>query len=210
MESRIKPYQVMVVMGVVLGLLLLIDVVISSFLHICYVWDSGHSLYFGDGVFECGYGWGWIRRRMFHHAGAPTLGWTIQRPLPPLVGVIPRTPSVHIPIWLALLADVALTVYVYRRKRVFDDPPHRYLPALLIWGGIEVIVVMMFGPLMGTSGFLIIVLTVLTLTAPVAYVQYRESKVVPPGFCRECRYNLTGNVSGRCPECGTDIDEPES
>ena len=30
--------------------------------------------------------------------------------------------------------------------------------------------------------------------------------VVPP-TCVECGYNLTGNVSGRCPECGTDIDE---
>lgn len=24
----------------------------------------------------------------------------------------------------------------------------------------------------------------------------------PAGMCRECGYNLTGNVSGRCPECG--------
>jgi DNA-directed RNA polymerase subunit RPC12/RpoP len=24
----------------------------------------------------------------------------------------------------------------------------------------------------------------------------------PPGHCRKCGYNLTGNVSGRCPECG--------
>ena len=26
-----------------------------------------------------------------------------------------------------------------------------------------------------------------------------------PGFCESCGYNLTGNVSGRCPECGTPI-----
>jgi hypothetical protein len=27
----------------------------------------------------------------------------------------------------------------------------------------------------------------------------------PPGRCRKCGYNLTGNVSGRCPECGTPV-----
>jgi hypothetical protein len=26
------------------------------------------------------------------------------------------------------------------------------------------------------------------------------------GTCRVCGYNLTGNVSGRCPECGTTVD----
>lgn len=30
---------------------------------------------------------------------------------------------------------------------------------------------------------------------------------VPPGFCAQCRYNLKGNVSGRCPECGTVFDQ---
>ncbi|MCG8403591.1 MAG: YcxB family protein [Phycisphaerales bacterium] len=27
-------------------------------------------------------------------------------------------------------------------------------------------------------------------------------KAVSPGLCKKCGYNLTGNVSGRCPECG--------
>jgi hypothetical protein len=28
-----------------------------------------------------------------------------------------------------------------------------------------------------------------------------------PGMCQKCGYNLTGNISGRCPECGTTIPE---
>ena len=34
--------------------------------------------------------------------------------------------------------------------------------------------------------------------------RYR-SRPYPPGFCQKCGYNLTGNVSGICPECGTAI-----
>jgi hypothetical protein len=29
----------------------------------------------------------------------------------------------------------------------------------------------------------------------------------PPGHCRRCGYNLHGNRSGRCPECGEPISE---
>jgi hypothetical protein len=29
-----------------------------------------------------------------------------------------------------------------------------------------------------------------------------ERYKIPPGHCQICGYNLTGNVSGRCPECG--------
>ena len=32
---------------------------------------------------------------------------------------------------------------------------------------------------------------------------------IPPGFCQVCEYNLTGNVSWRCPECGTPIEREE-
>ena len=28
-----------------------------------------------------------------------------------------------------------------------------------------------------------------------------------PGSCPQCGYNLTGNVSGRCPGCGTEVGE---
>jgi hypothetical protein len=28
----------------------------------------------------------------------------------------------------------------------------------------------------------------------------------PAGHCQQCGYNLTGNVSGRCPECGCSVD----
>ena len=30
-----------------------------------------------------------------------------------------------------------------------------------------------------------------------------------PGFCPCCDYNLTGNTTGRCPECGTPCDRGE-
>jgi hypothetical protein len=30
------------------------------------------------------------------------------------------------------------------------------------------------------------------------------------GCCQQCGYNLTGSVSGRCPECGTEVVPPAS
>ncbi len=35
-----------------------------------------------------------------------------------------------------------------------------------------------------------------------ALVYHNQPKPLPPRHCRNCGYNLTGNVSGRCPECG--------
>ncbi len=29
---------------------------------------------------------------------------------------------------------------------------------------------------------------------------------MPDGYCRQCGYNLIGNISGRCPECGVDVE----
>ena len=34
-------------------------------------------------------------------------------------------------------------------------------------------------------------------------VLWRHDRRARPGHCPNCGYNLTGNVSGRCPECGT-------
>lgn len=53
--------------------------------------------------------------------------------------------------------------------------------------------------------FLIIPLWIplLPLLARATYVFYRDRTRRMPGHCCKCGYNLTGNTSGRCPECGT-------
>jgi hypothetical protein len=33
----------------------------------------------------------------------------------------------------------------------------------------------------------------------------RKAAVKPKGVCEKCGYNLTGNASGVCPECGTKV-----
>lgn len=32
---------------------------------------------------------------------------------------------------------------------------------------------------------------------------------LPSGYCRRCGYNLRGNVSDICPECGSEVDPPD-
>ncbi len=36
---------------------------------------------------------------------------------------------------------------------------------------------------------------------------WRRSRTHPKGCCQQCGYDLTGNVSGKCPECATDVPE---
>jgi hypothetical protein len=36
----------------------------------------------------------------------------------------------------------------------------------------------------------------------VAFLFWCDRRRYPPGHCQTCVYNLTGNVSGVCPECG--------
>jgi predicted RNA-binding Zn-ribbon protein involved in translation (DUF1610 family) len=38
------------------------------------------------------------------------------------------------------------------------------------------------------------------------YLHHRLPILYPTGHCHRCGYNLTGNVSGVCPECGTKIE----
>ncbi len=42
----------------------------------------------------------------------------------------------------------------------------------------------------------------LLITATATVVLWRLDRRPLPGHCRQCGYNLTGNVSGKCPECG--------
>ena len=40
---------------------------------------------------------------------------------------------------------------------------------------------------------------------PTAWLWWRDRRY-PKGHCRSCGYNLTGNTSGVCPECGTPVN----
>jgi hypothetical protein len=44
-------------------------------------------------------------------------------------------------------------------------------------------------------------LPLLLVAVPTALLWWRDRRF-PAGHCQHCGYNLTGNVSGRCPECG--------
>jgi hypothetical protein len=46
----------------------------------------------------------------------------------------------------------------------------------------------------------------IVLAAATAFLWYRD-RPMPPGHCTRCGYDLTGNVSGICPECGVPIPE---
>lgn len=48
-------------------------------------------------------------------------------------------------------------------------------------------------------------LSLIVLAVPTAILFYRDRRY-PPGHCQRCGYDLTGNVSGACPECGRATD----
>ena len=47
-------------------------------------------------------------------------------------------------------------------------------------------------------------LVLLLTTVPTALLWYVDRRF-PRGHCQRCGYNLTGNVSGACPECGEKV-----
>ena len=50
----------------------------------------------------------------------------------------------------------------------------------------------------------------LLAAVPTWFLFYRDRRRrIPPGHCQRCGYNLTGNTSGICPECGEQIAAQE-
>ncbi len=60
-------------------------------------------------------------------------------------------------------------------------------------------------PLMTTRYCVPLWIILLVIGIPTAWLWYRDRRRYPPGHCQRCGYDLTGNVSGRCPECGEGI-----
>ena len=61
-------------------------------------------------------------------------------------------------------------------------------PVPTLWGGIRLL----------PFSLLLVVIAVPTT------ILHRHDRPFPPGHCESCGYDLTGNQSGRCPECGAD------
>jgi hypothetical protein len=53
-------------------------------------------------------------------------------------------------------------------------------------------------------------LLLLVIAIPTAYLFWRDHRRIPPDCCLNCGYNLTGNTSGICPECGTPLEVPSA
>ena len=45
-----------------------------------------------------------------------------------------------------------------------------------------------------------------SLTVIAQYLRTRRKSCIGSAHCTNCGYDLRGNVSGRCPECGTPVD----
>ena len=76
-------------------------------------------------------------------------------------------------------------------------PQHRVplFPRHTRFSAVEGPVQMFFVPLLPLT-------VVLGMTAALLWWLDRRP---PPGHCQSCGYDLTGNTSGVCPECGTDV-----
>jgi hypothetical protein len=58
----------------------------------------------------------------------------------------------------------------------------------------------------GIPGWFVLVI----VAVPAALLWWVDRHPDPlPGHCRKCGYDLTGNVSGRCPECGERVRDEE-
>lgn len=50
-------------------------------------------------------------------------------------------------------------------------------------------------------------LMLLAVSLPTLFLWRRDRRRIPLGHCKRCRYNLTGNTTGVCPECGQRVRE---
>jgi hypothetical protein len=62
------------------------------------------------------------------------------------------------------------------------------------------------GPAMTWTVVLPLWIPFLIVAFPTAYFWWRDRRRIPPGHCQNCGYDLTGNVSGICPECGERVE----
>jgi hypothetical protein len=105
---------------------------------------------------------------------------------------------------IAMSPVVVLTLL---RKKLVAALSIIYGPAALIALAAPLLLGM-FDEDMAVVGSFFLVAAVIWAGCLVAILLLDERTRVRPGLCAACGYDLTANVSGRCPECGTRIGAP--
>jgi hypothetical protein len=99
------------------------------------------------------------------------------------------------------------TIFVAHGTAGFDDPSvvfQRGWYAIKTPRGVEVV----WRPRSDLRSYAIVPLwcPFVLIAGITAFLWWRDRRL-PPGHCRKCGYNLTGNVSGVCPECGEPVPQ---
>ncbi len=89
-------------------------------------------------------------------------------------------------VWPSLADQGWFQMYPTQRTYLENLPYIEWLPE---WVGPGLIFIPLWIPLM-------------LLAAPTGLLWWLDRSRIPPGHCRKCGYDLTGNTTGRCPECG--------
>ncbi len=120
------------------------------------------------------------------------------------------------PLWIPFALFAAPTVFLWWRDRRPHVPgltePHQWHIRILKWLGLAVcMAVPVLVSIRGTSYPNLSGEAVFLLNAVVtATLWWHDERHLLPGHCQHCGYNLTGNVSGRCPECGTAVGDDKA
>lgn len=167
-----------------------------------HIAPSGNCFSIGGGYVEYGYGWDWIRRKMICHSRTPPMGWFVHK-LCPGRGAHSYA-KLCIGIWVPLLL---LLGYEVTRIRAVSEILLEFGPnlrVLLMLAAILAAVADLRDSLecFAAMMFALAAISIIPLTA------FALRKRPRPGHCVGCGYNLFGNVSGICPECGQTI-KPE-
>jgi len=84
-----------------------------------------------------------------------------------------------------------------------DGPRESEVPQVFSIGGVEGWRGSFIGRWRSTYVVPMWIVVLTTLIIPIFYLRRRwQLRPIVPGHCRGCGYNLTGNTSGVCPECG--------
>ena len=81
----------------------------------------------------------------------------------------------------------------------------RGLRLAVIFGAVERLSLAALAPKLWLSNAAFELLAFLMVVAGAVLARRIRGPRIKPGFCRQCGYDLTGNITGRCPECGTEF-----